>query len=180
MPHHQWNQRGVKVAPRSKLQIRELANKVRGLISARDDVPLDIVSLLEIYLQELKVEIFVLDRQEMKTVEASTDSDDLKIFIRDDVYEALHNGDGRSRFTIAHEIGHLLMHENVSLARDQVPPKAYEDSEWQADVFAAELLVPLHVAAMYNDPSELSMTMGVSFTCAKNRISEARKQKSQP
>ena len=46
--------------------------------------------------------------------------------------------------TIAHEIGHIFLHAEVPMAKnyEQSEIKVYEDSEWQADVFAEELLAP--------------------------------------
>lgn len=40
----------------------------------------------------------------------------------------------RIRFTLAHEIGHLIMH--------QIPPSDNSDIEKEADMFAAEFLMP--------------------------------------
>ena len=52
------------------------------------------------------------------------------------------------RFTAAHEIGHWLLHPNLTYHRDR-PLKGYErfiqerpTEEYEADVFAAELLMP--------------------------------------
>lgn len=73
-------------------------------------------------------------------------------------YARLEENDGRSRFTAAHELGHVLLHtdelswttsEHVSHSpqqavilarRSQIKP--YRDPEWQADTFAASLLMP--------------------------------------
>lgn len=61
------------------------------------------------------------------------------------------HSDSRQRFTIAHEIGHLLLHgdeefhidEKLPLARrDQVSSKAVDPREIEANQFAAELLMP--------------------------------------
>lgn len=66
------------------------------------------------------------------------------MYIREDVYENANNGQGRDRFTIAHELGHLILQHNHILARTSslMTHKPYEDSEWQADNFAAEFLMP--------------------------------------
>jgi len=56
----------------------------------------------------------------------------------------------RQRFTIAHEIGHLLLHEGTLIVdhavrvnwRDQVSGMATGTEEIQANTFAAELLMP--------------------------------------
>jgi Zn-dependent peptidase ImmA (M78 family) len=57
----------------------------------------------------------------------------------------------RQRFTIAHEIGHLLLHRGKEVhidrtfrvnLRDDVSSKAVDQEEIQANRFAAELLMP--------------------------------------
>jgi Zn-dependent peptidase ImmA (M78 family) len=58
----------------------------------------------------------------------------------------------RQRFTIAHEIGHFLLHEfevHVDkgyriVLRDGASSRATDPSEIEANQFAAELLMPLH------------------------------------
>lgn len=69
------------------------------------------------------------------------------IAIREDVYDGAVAGDGRSRFTLAHEIGHFLMHRTDSHPRMVNPKnlKPYENPEWQADNFASELLMPVNL-----------------------------------
>ncbi len=73
-----------------------------------------------------------------------------------DVYAGLEEGDGRSRFTAAHEVGHVVLHAEelapsgallvnglpkpVLARRSELKP--YLDPEWQADCFAAALLMP--------------------------------------
>ena len=49
--------------------------------------------------------------------------------------------------TIAHEVGHMVLHPGVSLARNYniSDLKLFENSEWQADVFAGELLAPIRL-----------------------------------
>lgn len=56
----------------------------------------------------------------------------------------------RQRFTIAHEIGHLLLHEGTLIVdhavrinwRDDISGMATDTEEIQANTFAAELLMP--------------------------------------
>lgn len=68
---------------------------------------------------------------------------DSLIILREDVYEGAHEGNGRDRMTVAHEIGHLLMHKNIAFARaERVEIRAFESSEWQAKCFSGELLSP--------------------------------------
>ena len=60
----------------------------------------------------------------------------------------------RQRFTIAHEIGHLLLHKGKEIhvdqtvlsmnLRDDVSSKAVDRDEIEANRFAAELMMPTH------------------------------------
>lgn len=47
----------------------------------------------------------------------------------------------RSRFNLAHELGHLVMHRSVS-AEEQADPEIFKRMEAQADRFAAAFLLP--------------------------------------
>lgn len=58
-----------------------------------------------------------------------------RIRIREDVYERACNGYGRDRLTMAHELGHLLLHrvETITLAREDGDISPYKDPEWQTN-----------------------------------------------
>lgn len=90
------------------------------------------------------------------------DNEDLSgmIFMKDDIpiigVNALHHPN-RQRFTIAHEIGHLVLHKHIfensvhvdtkffALKRDQKSTTGTDDIEIQANAFASELLMPEQV-----------------------------------
>lgn len=61
---------------------------------------------------------------------------------------------GRQRFTIAHELGHLILHKDEMLHVDEKPPirfrneessRATNAAEIEANQFAAELLMPIEL-----------------------------------
>lgn len=63
--------------------------------------------------------------------------------IREDVYLRAIDGSSRDLFTLAHEVGHYFLHDEIILTRkseSEIP--AYENPEWQANAFAGELLIP--------------------------------------
>lgn len=100
----------------------------------------------------------------------------MKMFIRKDVYDALHAGDPRARFTIAHEFGHFVLHDGIALARSNARShKVYEDSEWQANCFAAELLAPKDQCKDLTE-DEIMEKFKVSRQCAGFRLKEANKK----
>lgn len=63
------------------------------------------------------------------------------------------HSNNRQRFTIAHELGHYLLHEQEKLhvdrrfqiqLRDDNSSKGESEEEKEANLFAAELLMPMH------------------------------------
>src|SRR5688572_20586746 len=61
-----------------------------------------------------------------------------------------NEGETRQRFTIAHEIGHLILHKNPMYVdtvaevflRNQTSGKGIDQNEIEANAFAVELLMP--------------------------------------
>jgi IrrE N-terminal-like domain len=85
----------------------------------------------------------------------STDETAIVVALTEDSYEALSAGAGRALFTVAHEIGHAVLHplelverrvasaDARALHRGTVGGhKAFMDTEWQANGFAGAMLVP--------------------------------------
>lgn len=71
--------------------------------------------------------------------------------IRDACYDGLGRKNPRDVFTLFHELGHkFLGHERV-FARSQIEDHFWnEDSEWQANNFASEVLMPSSVILKEN------------------------------
>ncbi|RYG55374.1 MAG: hypothetical protein EON56_05735, partial [Alphaproteobacteria bacterium] len=115
--------RGFVVPARSKRDIIQLANMVRSSfrgIMQGDRVPVDLVyEILPSVLDRFELE--VCDRAEMGNDHGLTYPDRRLIKLRADVYDGMCTGSGRDRFTAAHELGHLLMHGNIGLARSIAP-----------------------------------------------------------
>jgi hypothetical protein len=76
--------------------------------------------------------------------------------VTEETYVNLLGKQGRARFTLCHELGHLVMHSVLLLRQSKYlaavaglsrrTPMAshphFRDTEWQADTFAAALLMP--------------------------------------
>lgn len=100
------------------------------------------------------------------------------IRIREDIYLRAAQGEGRDRLTIAHEIGHLFMHEDDAIALCRLAPderlKPFEDPEWQADAFGGELLASSYlIEGMSAD--EVAAKCGVSMSAARVQLNALRK-----
>ncbi len=99
------------------------------------------------------------------------------IRIREDVYNRAINGEGRDRLTIAHEIGHLFMHEDDNIALCRLEPneklRPFEDPEWQANAFGGELLASSHLIRGMTE-YEVAEKCGVSIAAARYQLSHCK------
>jgi Zn-dependent peptidase ImmA (M78 family) len=115
----------------------------------------------------------VEDDQLPKNEYAHTDVVNHVIRIKESVYDGAYVGNGRDRMTIAHEIGHyvLMCVRGFGLQRNlsKTPARTYEDPEWQAMCFAAELLVPAHLVRGMG-ASEIARKCGVSREAAEYQL----------
>lgn len=126
---------GLSVPPLSLKQIRERCEVIRTIFDIPLNTPVDIVKVFEYILTQIGVEFEIVPQHEMGTKHGETIPSENRIRIREDVYERACNGYGRDRLTMAHELGHLLLHraETITFAREDgdIPP--YKDPEWQAN-----------------------------------------------
>ncbi len=107
--------------------------------------------------------------------EAKTDIATGTIYIKESVFiEASHKRYCRAHFTIAHEIGHFVLHRAlglISFARTSSPRKPFEDPEWQADTFASELLMPYEECQNLS-PKEIRRKYHVTLLAATTRYNK--------
>lgn len=102
-----------------------------------------------------------------------------------ETYEALQQpGSARAAFTLAHEIGHAVMHADqlvrlvefkhdfglAGLNRGAPNHAVWEDTEFQADSFAGSLLVPAEAVRAKIQASAGRPTSKLSAMVADNRI----------
>ena len=92
----------------------------------------------------------------------------------------------RQRFTIAHELGHLVLHDDDDLhidekkplaRRDELSSKAIDPREIEANQFAAELLMPEQlvregVGALVESDSTITVERAIQSLAKTFRVSE--------
>lgn len=134
------------VPPRSWDEIGAIADRLRIQFSLSNEPEFPVMEFLEMVLDQRlgSVELQIRDQREMGDYEGLTHPDGDFIILREDVYRDAWLGDGRARFTVAHELGHLIMHTRIPMARATPKRKVapFRLSEAQANQFAAELLMP--------------------------------------
>src|SRR5690606_38684487 len=154
----------------------QLTSIIRDSLDLSDEKSFPVVQLLEFFLPNLdeKFTYEIVPIEEMMGSYAETYPEQSKIVIREDVYTRAIEGVPRDRFTIAHEIGHFILHRpgRIVLARktkhDKIP--AYKNPEWQANTFAGELLAPPQVIRGLTI-QEVTLICGVSYDVAKIQLS---------
>lgn len=164
---------GLYVKPLTLNDIRKICSKIRKLLGIPVDEPIDIIRLLEHKLHSLGIEFEIVPESELGMRHGESILGQKIIRIREDVYNRACEGHGRDRLTIAHELGHIILHqkEDIVLTRSEgtIPP--YMDPEWQANAFAGELLAPFQYIK-HMDILDISTQYGVSIEAAsvqKNR-----------
>lgn len=165
-------QHGFKVKPRSAASITNLANELRQTFGINGYCP--IVDLLEFSWGK-----FLVKSKSFMGDNLGLTQPGGMILLREDVYEGACEGNGFHRFTVAHEIGHVIMHsEQIGFARafHNQNDKVYCNSEWQANEFAGSLLVPNTEVLELNPISveKLAVRYGVSNECAALRLKKIR------
>lgn len=171
-------QLGYRVPAKSVGQIRSSAQNVSNILAIGDDIKtLDIGCFLD-GLSEFSITYDILETADMphKGVEACCMPEQLVIHIREDVYENACYFDPRARFTVMHEFGHLILGHQRTLNREEVGSKLknYEDSEWQANQFAAEILMPYEQikTLKLNTAQQIATQFNVSQPAAHRRINQ--------
>lgn len=137
------------VAPRSMKDIREIVNIIKKDCGFYDCLQFPLMFFWEQIIPEIfqDYRFLYVDDDELNGVEAYTDHNLKIVKIKNSVYLQALEGSSKDLFTIAHEIGHLFLHDGEAMifARTSERFPAYKSAEWQANYFAAELLMGSHL-----------------------------------
>ena len=180
---------GLQLAyPHSRDAIRRDTYLLRSKLGLTHALYFPILPFLENVLPQIDPSFYmeVLEDHELPGVYAEYIPSINVIRVKHSVYEAAASGYWLARSTLAHELGHYYYHDEHSVRYakldlfEKVPPDF--DPERQANVFAAELLVPINLIEGMSK-EEIGKTCGVSYTLAKrqlfalNRIRKRQKNK---
>jgi Zn-dependent peptidase ImmA (M78 family) len=159
-----------EVPPLSGSQIAQIANSIRRDMKIQaDGFPL--VQFLELAMPRIfpGFALEVGTKDEMGLNHGLTIPIEKVIRLREDVYDGLTRGVGRDRFTAAHELGHYIMHRGVPIVFHRAEHgelKTFKDSEWQANTFAGDLLMPREAFMTCESLEEVARRFGVSLQAA--------------
>ncbi|WP_455475310.1 ImmA/IrrE family metallo-endopeptidase [Bartonella sp. B17] len=164
-----------EVLPRRWAEIDNIANKLRKKLRLSHDQPFPILNFVEFCLPKMMPDLsfyfWIREKKEMESTEGLTHPQGKYIAIRRDVYEKACYNDGRSNFTIAHELGHFMLHTNLPFQRIANSRKiaTYCSAEKQANHFAAALLMSREFILQQPTIDEIMKNCGVSRKAAETR-----------
>lgn len=128
--------------------IRGIVDSFLGRHHSKDKIPVDIEFIIE---SKMGIDIIPIPLKRPFDIEAVTSKDRSEISI--DIH-TLENYIPRARFSLAHEVGHIILHEEMfneidyespedfTKAQDLIPSNQYGWFERQANNFAGLVLVP--------------------------------------
>lgn len=169
---------GFKVSPRSTADIRLHAQRLRALFGITGS-RFNAERALE-DLTKYGITVDVVDDADAdlpRGVEACWVPDTVTLTIRQSVYRGACRGEPRALFTVAHELGHLALAHRRTFNRDSGGTcRTFEDSEWQANTFAAEFLMPLDQIKQQRVASaaHIELMFGVSAQAAETRFNKLK------
>ncbi len=165
-----------RALPLSRKDIFEKANALRGALGLTEGKSVPIVKVIEYGIAQL-IDGFnyrIVSKEDLPGREAVTYPAQNEIVIREDTYSDACAGETRARFTLGHELGHLILHPPwaVYLAEedsgDTRPTKPFKSPEWQADAFAGEFLAPVKMIIGLTI-EEIMERFRVSYSAAKKQ-----------
>ncbi|MEM7101242.1 MAG: ImmA/IrrE family metallo-endopeptidase [Pseudomonadota bacterium] len=144
---------------------------IRDLYGEGDNI--DVAEALNNLYDHGAIALKVLPDHILGDDEAIAYPNEQRIEIKESVYLGAHDQVPKDRFTISHELGHLFLKHQASFSRATIrrDHKTYQDSEWQADTFAAELLMDSRRIDLKKDTVQtLTKRFGVSYQAAEVRL----------
>lgn len=162
--------------------IRMVAQAIRDFYGISNDKPFPIAHFIEDMprmFAKTGFEFRVLTDSDPRLDDkhpANTDVANHIMYMKQTTYDNMCDGHGFERFTGSHEVGHYILScvYGVPLYRtlsddEEVP--SYMDPEWQADTFAAELLMP-YDECLYLSVEEIERRYRVSKKAAQTRFNK--------
>jgi IrrE N-terminal-like domain len=90
-----------------------------------------------------------------------------RLVIRSDVYDGACNNNPRDRFTLAHEIGHLFLHQGIRARQNESAMiETIDTCEIEANIFGMELMMPSPIVLATRSARTLADLCGVSHSIA--------------
>jgi hypothetical protein len=114
---------------------------------------------------------------------AWVDYNPLILHVDREIWDLASLGEPMAKFIIAHEIGHLVLHDHHAKSFSDDPgqhikfAQKEERAEWQANTFASYFLVPTLVLEAFSSAEDLARSCEVPSLLAEERFEAATEEK---
>ena len=170
---------GVRIVPpRDRQSIRKDTYRLREIMRLNDSFYFPIMLFLEHVMPIAVPDFYVepVDDSILVGRMAETVPEQHLIRVRQSVYDAACNGHPWAWKIMAHELGHYIYHdaEHIAYAYPHIGeqiPKQFSP-EYQADVFAAELLAPVNLIRGMNCHA-VAQKCGITIGTAEGQLKQA-------
>ena len=170
----------IGIAPRTTQEIRQLAEQFLQEHRDRAQIPVQIEELVD---NDLRIHVYPLPQMRFYcATDAFISSDFTRIAVEENVYYHYEN---RLRFSLAHEVGHLVLHreafsgiviegvEQYRQFQNELDPEEHGLMEEQADLFAGLILVPpSELTPRFQSEKSLAARKGISLESCWDRAIE--------
>jgi hypothetical protein len=166
----------AKYTPKTPREIIGITRLILKVIGSTSNL---LAALEEIKKLFPKLRITVVSDLLLPDVEARAFPKQWLIRIREGMYRGLLCGDVRARWTLAHELAHIILQHPRRLARRKnarLTPASDKLFEHEADLFAAGLLSPYDRAVNCKTASELAHVFQLSAEAAQFRFTELKSE----
>ena len=174
-----------RVRSLSNADVRAIAKKARDFFGMSDVECVDVLACLKrphvwTVAGKRRLNFLVRPDVEMGTDDGATSyaKGIVTIAIKQSVHDEALVSVGRPRNTLAHELGHAVMHNGVQMSRrslGNVTPRwirPFESAEHQAKVFAPAFLINDKIADGLSSAEEISIRFGISLESAAIHLEE--------
>lgn len=180
--------RDYQVATRAEEGIALIAKKLRLKHHQNGFDKFDIVEFVEMTLLHETPRGFTLELdsslEEAAYVRQSMTGGHSTLYVCRSVWEGAKQGVRDDVFVIAHEAGHLMLHDiliqSFSNSDEDHRPKfvtqAEDSAEWQANKFADHLLAPSEIIQRVRDPEMIMTKCRVSRSTAERRVRDVAEE----
>jgi Zn-dependent peptidase ImmA (M78 family) len=164
----------------SNEQIRKRAYLLRSVFSLGEKLSFDLLRLVENQLRVVDQDFYLqvdpdyLRNGNLHIYSDSNGKTSERFVATEWFYNAAYYESDDSRFKLAHELGHWILHPMKSLAflRDARTNRSYTRftrEEYEADFFAREFLMPIAAVEMFASHEALAKATKVPSWCAEKR-----------
>lgn len=168
------------VSSRNRKRLRKEAYMLRMRFGLDKIKKFPVMEFLELIMLQIDEEFMLVpvEDDDLKGRAAETIPAEHMIRVKQSVYDAACQGSYWARTVMAHELGHYVLHgeETVAYAHgapdERVPDEI--NAERQADIFAAELLAPVHLVDETSDYL-VSKHFGITRGMARSQMNQVRR-----